>query len=125
MERRDKFILLLLLAGGGLYAHRHWDEIATRLSLDDLRPGRIKAMELAKKEYTFERVRTNDVVVQQRVSAGEIKAVGDLWTADPQGGDRYFVNCTWVEGRDRCTQVFEVDIGSGRVVARDLDVRAN
>jgi hypothetical protein len=115
MERRDKLILLLLLAGGGYATYRNWDVINTTLGLDDIAPGRVKAIDLAKRDTTFHRGRPNSVVVQELARGGEIELAPDAWQAQRQDGDVFRVTCTFRQrGESRCYE-FEVDVSTGRV----------
>jgi hypothetical protein len=115
MERRDKWFLLLLLAGAGYAGYRNWDVISTTLGLDDIAPGKVKAIDLAQREMTFERSRPNSVVLKDRARRGEIEFGPDAWHATRQGGDLFRVFFTFREGgQDRCYE-FDVDIANGRV----------
>ena len=116
-------ILLLLSGGAGFYGHRHWDEITIRLGLDDLGPGRVKAIEIVKQDYTFERSRKNEVVVNAHVKGEEITPVGELWTAERRTDDLYVVHLNYKENADVCTQDFEVTLSTGEVKALDLKAR--
>jgi hypothetical protein len=116
MERRDAFVLLLVLSGAGYATYTHWDAISARLGLDDLHAGRIKAMELVKKSYDIDHHRTNWEVMQGRAGVGEIEIAGDPWQADPTEGSNYRVTCSYTERGARRCQTFSVDIANGAVV---------
>jgi len=116
MERRDAVILLLLLSGGVYYGSTHWEEIKEKLGLDDLTPGRIKAIELTKQQFTFDRYRQNGILIQERTHSGEILCAQDPWQAQRVRDNHFIVVCSFREdGKDHHRR-FEVDVGSGAVV---------
>ena len=101
MERRDQFLLLLALGGAGYAVHANWDMIAEKLSISDLSPGRIKAMELAKDSSNFQEGATNWQYMQMRSKQGHIRmATGSPWSADLIKGDEFRVIARWFEVED-------------------------
>ncbi len=124
MESGGKFLLLLALGGGGYYTHLHWDEISTACGLDELRPGKTKAIKLGREAQTIERGTPNWRVIDERIRSGRIEAVGDLWTADHKNSDLYIVHCCFRQNGDLFTQDFEVRLGSRAVTQLDLEAGA-
>lgn len=124
MERRDKLFLLLVLGGGAYAVHTNWETIRDKLGLDDLAPGRIKAMELAKKNYNFERSIPNWQVVANLEANKEIEVDGDPWAAERIENDQWRVTCTyWQRGR-QVQHLFRVNVNTGAVAwmgEQDLD----
>ena len=121
MEKKDAIFLLALLGAGGYALHANWDTIKVKLGLDDLRPGRIRAMHLAKEGNQFDAYRTNWMVVKGREENGEIKVSGDPWNAAEVANPRYRVTCTYVENGERRVHVFSVDIASAVVTYEGLE----
>ena len=97
MEKKDALLMLLLAGAGGYAVFANWETIRLKLGLDDLHPGRIKAMELAKKAYSFEQNTANSVVLRVREDNGEIKLQGEPWSGVEIKAPRYRVTCTYVE----------------------------
>lgn len=115
MEKKDA-LLLLVLAGAGAYAvSTHWDTICAKLGLDDLRPGRLKATELAKNAFTFAPPSPNWLALRDREKNGEITLPKEPWSAAEIHDPRYSVTCTWVEDGRAHVHVFTVDIGFAAV----------
>ena len=121
MEKKDTILLLVLAAAGAYAVHTHWDTIRTKLSLDDLQPGRIKAVQLAKDAISFEAYVVNWMVLRDRVANGEIKVQGDPWLATEIKKPKFRVTCTYVERGERRVHLFTVDIASGAVAYEGLD----
>ena len=115
MERRDIMILLLLAAGGGYAAFTNWDVIAERLSLDDLSPGRVKAIDMAKKDLTFDGLQANSLVLRNREKNNEIKLGEDPWVANRIEGDRWLVSVTYRQEGEWVKQQFDCNIATGAV----------
>lgn len=118
MERRDAVFLLALFGGGGYLAYSHWDEIVAKLGLDDLNPGRIKAIELCKQHFHFDRYRPNGVVIHERMSSGEIRGNAEPWLAQRIRNERFLVVCSFRDDEKEHHRNFEVDIGTGEVIDR-------
>ena len=100
MERRDQFLLLLALGGAAYFAHANWDLITEKLSISDLSPGRIKAMELAKDSSNFQEGATNWQYMQMRSKQGHIRMAPGPWSADLIKGDEFHVIARWFEVED-------------------------
>src|SRR5712671_7291309 len=83
MDKKDTLVLLLVLAAGGYAVHANWPKIRLKLGLNDLNPGRIRAMELAKKSFDFDQNRDNTTVLTDRRANGEIQLPADPWSAEP------------------------------------------
>lgn len=115
MEKRDAFILLLVLGGGGYAAHEHWDVIAEKLSFADLSPGRLKAISLAKESNDFDRGFHNWQWLQARAKRREIELAAEPWDADPIAGEVYAVRVRWVDDGDAIVARFRVDIANRTV----------
>ena len=115
MERKDQMILLLLAAVAGYATYKNWDVIAERLSLDDLTPGRVKAIDMAKKDYTFDGLQQNSLVLNQRANNKEIKLGEDPWTAKRINGDRWLVTLTYQQEGQSVTHQFDCNIATGMV----------
>lgn len=97
MEKRD-VIVLLLLAGGGAYAiHDNWDVIAERMGLEQLDPGRLKAIKLAKNSGCIGRGQTNWQHIQSRRALGKIHVESDPWLAEPIAGQDFRVTVRWLD----------------------------
>lgn len=118
MERRDVFILLLAAGGIGYAVYNNWDLVREKLGLDDLYPGRIKAIELAKKAYSLESYRTNWEVLHDRERTGEIKVIGDPWLADPIEKPWYVVTFTFKEAGQPRRYVFHVNVATMATVLK-------
>jgi hypothetical protein len=121
MERKDAFMMLLLLGGGGYAVYANWTAISTKLGLDDFYPGRIKAIQLAKEANSFEQYRSNWTAVQARMKNGEIKGLADPWNATEIAAPKYRVTCTFFEEGERRVHVFLVDVGTRAVQYQGLD----
>ena len=116
MEKRDAFVLLLVLGGAGYAAFTHWDQIAAKLGFDDLSPGRRKEIELAKKSSDFEGGVTNWQYIESRHKRGEIQVTPEPWSAEPIGGQEYSVVVRWIDDGDRIVLGFRVDVAKRTVV---------
>ena len=115
MERRDAFILQLVLGGGGYAAYEHRDVIAEKLSFADLSPGRLKAISLAKDSSDFDRGSHNWQWLQSRAKRREIELPAEPWDADPIAGEVYAVRVRWVDDGDPVVASFRVDIAKRTV----------
>lgn len=120
MEKRDAAILLLLLGGGGYAAYTHWDVIAEKLSLADLSPGRIKAIELAKDSSDFEQGFRNWQWMQTQQKRGAIQLSAEPWSAEPIAGEQYTVYARWTDEGEPMVVSFRVDVAA-RTVRYDGD----
>lgn len=119
MERKDRIIVLLMLGGIGYGAYHYRDVIEHRLGLDDLAPGRIKAVVLAKQAFTFDRYRPNWVVLEGWLHDGTIQADGELWTADRVTGNDFRVLCHYRDHGTPRVHAFDVNTDSGTVQAKE------
>lgn len=115
MEKRDAFILLLLLGGGGYAAYEHWDVIAEKLSFADLSPGRLKAISLAKDSNDFDRGFHNWQWLQSRAKRREIELEPEPWSAEPIAGEVYAVHVRWTDDGDHMAAHFRVDVANRTV----------
>jgi hypothetical protein len=120
MEKRDALFLLLVLGGGGYAAYTHWDVIVETLSLDDLRPSRLKAIELAKDSNDFDSGFPNWHWLQSRQKRGEIELGETPWNAEPIAGEDYHVYARWVDDGDRIVVRFQVNIANRTVAYEGL-----
>ena len=122
MEKRDAFILLLVLGGGGYAAYTHWDVIAEKLSLADLSPGRLKAVDLAKNAADIGNGFSNWQWLESRSKRREIELPADPWIAEPLVGEQYRVTVRWleVEDQERIVVAWKVDIGKRTVEAEGV-----
>ena len=116
MEKRDAVFFLFLLGGGGYAVYSNWDTIATNLGLEELDPGCIKAVVLAKKESSFERGAANWQFLQSRRQRGEIEFARDPWEAKAIGGQDYRVMVRWVEDGVHVAHGFRVNIATRTIV---------
>ena len=107
--------LLLLAAGAGYATYTNWDFIKEKLSLDDLTPGRVKAIDMAKKDYTFDGLQPNSIVLSQRARNNEIKLSDDPWTASRINTDRWLVTLTYQQEGQVVTHQFDCNIATGNV----------
>jgi hypothetical protein len=115
MERRDVVLLLLLAGGAGYGLWAKWDVIAPKLGLDDLKPGRVHAIELAKQANSFEAARPNWMVLEDWKSNGDIALSPHAWTGHKVDDDHYQVVCTFKrDGEDRYL-LFAVNIATTAV----------
>jgi hypothetical protein len=121
MEKKDKLFVLLVALGGAYAVHANWDRIRERLGLEDMYPGRIKAMQLAKSSHNFQAYAVNWAVLRDREANGEIKTNGDPWAATEIEKPRYRVTCTYTEQGERRVHRFTVDVGTGSVTYHGLD----
>ncbi len=121
MDKKQAVLLLVLAGGAGYAVHTNWDTIKVTLGLDDLRPGRIRALQMVKDAKAFDQYRANWMVVQDRKQNGEIEVVGEPWHAVEVAHPRYRVTCTFVEDGERLVHAFAVDIVSGDVAYEGLD----
>ena len=121
MEKKDA-IFLLLLAGAGAYAVRaNWDTLRDKLGLDDFRPGRIKAMQLAKDASTFDPPTPNWIYLRDRAKNGEITVKADPWQTTEVSALKFRVTCTFTENGEVRVHVFAVDIGTNALTYQGLD----
>lgn len=111
MEKRDAFLLMLVLGGGGYAAYEHWDVIAEKLSFAELSPGRLKAISLAKESNDFDRGFRNWQWLQTRAKQREIELPAEPWEASPIAGQVYAVRVRWTDGGDPIVANFRVDVG--------------
>jgi hypothetical protein len=121
MEKKDALLMLLLAGAGGYAVYANWEPIRLKLGLDDLHPGRIKAVQLAKEANSFEAYSVNSVVLRDREANGEIKLQGEPWSATEIKRPRYRVTCTFFEKGQRKVHRFAVDVASGAVLYEGLD----
>ncbi|HLQ37019.1 MAG TPA: hypothetical protein VK348_04415 [Planctomycetota bacterium] len=124
MDKKDTLVLLLVLAAGGYAVHANWPKIRLKLGLNDLNPGRIRAMELAKKSFDFDQNRDNTTVLTDRRANGEIQLPADPWSAEPIDEGHFRVFLSFTETGEPHRLLFNVDIHSGRVVWASEDVGA-
>ncbi|MEZ5966946.1 MAG: hypothetical protein R3F56_24115 [Planctomycetota bacterium] len=115
MERRDKVFFVLLLGGLGYGGYQNREFIEQKLGLDDLAPGRIKAVDLCKHAFTLDRVRPNWVVLEGWLHDGQIEEDGELWTAQRVAGDDFRVLCRYKRDGEVQLHRFAVDTASGGV----------
>ncbi len=115
MERKDKLILLLMLSGAGYAAFANWDTMRTKLGLDDLAPGRLKAIDLAKKDMTLDRTLANWLVLHERRRNKEIEMEEEPWDATRLEGNRFLVVVRFTERGQPHGYRFEVNTASGGV----------
>jgi hypothetical protein len=115
MERKDIWLLVLIAAGAGYATYTNWDVIKEKLSLDDLTPGRVKAIDMAKKDYTFDGLQPNSLVLNQRAKNNEITLPEDPWTAKRIDGDRWLVTLVYSEGGQAVKRQFDCNIATGIV----------
>ncbi|GAB4153205.1 MAG: hypothetical protein Fur0037_22010 [Planctomycetota bacterium] len=115
MEKKDIALLLFLIGGAGYGVHANWDLIVAKLGLDDLRPGRIKAVELAKKARIFEQYRSNWEVLKDWRASERIAVLGDPWSAEKIDDRHYAVYCSFREEGEPHRHRFDVDLPSGAV----------
>ena len=115
MERKDKGILLLLALGAAYAAFVNWDVIAERLSLDDLTPGRVKAIDMAKKDLSFDGLQPNSFVLRNRAKNNEVRLGEDPWVANRIDGDRWLVTLTYTQEGHVVQHKFECNIATGNV----------
>jgi len=115
MERRDQMILLLLAAVAGYATYANWPAIAESLRLDDLSPGRVKAMHMAKKDMSFDGLQPNSLVLRNRAKNNEIKLGEDPWTATRIEGDRWLVTVSYSQDGQWVNQQFDCNTATGVV----------
>ena len=115
MERKDSMILLLLAAVAGYATYANWDLIAAKLSLDDLSPGRVKAVDMAKKDLSFDGLQPNSLVLRNRAKNNEIKMGEDPWAATRIEGDRWLVTVSYSQDGQFVTQQFDCNLATGVV----------
>jgi hypothetical protein len=121
MERKDA-ILLVALAGAGAWAvYANWDTIRDKVGVDDLSPGKLKAVQLAKDAFTWNPPAPNWMVLRDREKNGEIELPAHAWRAYELQSSQYRVTCTWVENGASQVHVFRVDIGSSAVAYDGLE----
>lgn len=118
METRDRVILLLAAAGIGYAVYSNWDVIRERLGLDDMYPGRIKAIDLVKKAYSLDRYRMNWEILEDRKRGGSIQVVGDPWYAEPISEPLYKVTYTFKEAGQPRRYVFHANVATMAVHLR-------
>jgi hypothetical protein len=119
MERKDAFILLAFAGALSYGAYANWDAISARLGLDDLMPGRVKAIEYAKTANSFETSRPNWQVVEQWKASGDIQYEGNPWTADKLDENHYRVVLNYRKDGAKRAITFNVDNIKGSVVLND------
>ena len=112
MERRDTFLLLLALAGGGYATYANWDTIYDTLGLADLAPGKVRAITLAKRANTLHRTRPNWEILDERLRTGEIEMPedGSGWHSEAIAGERFYVRCNYLEDGEPVSLHFRVDV---------------
>ena len=116
MEKRDAMFLLLVLGGGGYATYANWDTIVERLGLEQLDPGRIKAIVLAKDASDFQGGATNWQYIQSRHARGEIAVTQDPWVAKLVTGQQYRVTVHWNEDDADVVHGFTVNIATRTVI---------
>lgn len=115
MGKKDTVFMLLVLGGAGYGIHANWDAVKVKLGLDDLSPGRIKAIELTKKARGFEQYRSNWEVLRDWQSGEQIQVVGDPWQAEPVDDQHWRVYCTYKEAGQMRRHQFDTNVASGVV----------
>jgi len=119
MERKDAFILLAIAGAVGYVTYTNWDAIAVRLGLDDLMPGRVKAIEYVKGANSFESARPNWQIVEQWKAGGDIEYEGVPWSADKIDETHYRVVLNYKKDGTKRAITFNVDNSSGAVVLNE------
>lgn len=112
METRDRVFVLLAAAGIGYAVYSNWDVIREKLGLDDMYPGRIKAVDLTKKAYSLDRYRTNWEILDDRKRGELIQVVGDPWSAEPVEDPVYRVTFTFKEDGQLRRYVWQTNVAS-------------
>lgn len=122
MSKRDFLLMLVLCGGAGYGIHANWDKIQAKLGLDDLRPGRVKAIELTKQARSWEQYRSNWEVLRDRVANEEVQVVGDPWSATAIDDRHYRVVLTFKMDSQLHRYAFDVDLVTNVVeYAGELD----
>tara|TARA_R110002073_G_scaffold58721_3_gene148605 strand:+ start:47 stop:415 length:369 start_codon:yes stop_codon:yes gene_type:complete len=121
MERRDAMLILLLLGGGGYACYTNWDTISDRLGLEQLDPGRLKAVELAKEAFTFTRAMSNWQHLQSRQTNEEIEIGSDPWSTEHIAGPNYRVQVQWIETEDGTTMTHGFHVNIATRIAKSED----
>jgi hypothetical protein len=115
VEKRDAFLLLLALGGAGYAAYANWDVIAEKLSLAELSPSHLKAIQLAKDSSDLGAGATNWQWLQSRERLGEIRLAKEPWSSRHVAGQDYDLIVRWDEDGDAIAHRFRVDIANRTV----------
>ena len=121
MGKKSAFVLLVLVGIGAYGAHENWDKIRDRLGLEDLRPGSIKSLQLAKNARSLDRYNANWIVLRDKEANGQIKVEPNAWRATEVDELRVRVTFVFFEHSERHVHRFLVEHASGTVIYEGLD----
>ena len=113
---RNALLVGLLLAAGALWVTKNWDEIQTRIGIEDT--AEVRAVEIAKKGRTLRVDRTNAAVLEDQAHRYPDN-VTHGWKTQPISDRIVVVSFTWTEDDELMGRWFEVDVGSTKI--RDLE----
>ena len=115
---RAVLLIFALVAASGVWVTHHWGEIRLYMGVD--KPAEVHAIELAKSEYSMERIRTNHEAIEDFVASDEgIEPIG--WRAEPRPEGRHLVKFLYtLDGVDDAFR-FEVKLDSQVVVYLDAE----
>ena len=107
---------LAALTAGGFWLAHHWDEVRLQLGVEE--PIEIRAMRLAKDDYTLDRLRTNVEVINADVNdSTDMHVIG--WKSVKQSDRICLVSFTFTRGDTPGGYYFEVDTATLKV--RDVE----
>ena len=75
--------------------------------------GDAEAIDMAKKDMTFDGLQPNSLVLNQRAKNNEIKLGEDPWGAKRIDGDRWLVNLSYQQEGQWITHHFDCNIATG------------
>lgn len=113
---RTVLLFFGLVAAAGVWIAYHWDDVREKLGVDD--PADVQAIELAKSEYSLERLRTNSEVLREFGEGDEeIQILG--WRAEQRTETVFLVRYAYrIEGE---TDAFTFEVNLDSLAVRHVD----
>ena len=113
--KKGTLLTLALLAAGAYGLAENWDSFLEALGMGEVSPEALRAINIAKADYSLDRMRTNHEVIDGRVKnlEGPVDVVG--WQAERKTRTLFLVTFLFTQNGVTDGFYFEVDVGSTQV----------